>query len=74
MEHTDKEIVHRRYENGVPADNRPRATLYTILAGLFIFVGLLAAIVLAIKRCPYEAARETVEIFTSLANDLCSAA
>jgi hypothetical protein len=28
---------------------------------------------LAIKRCPYEAARETVEIFTSLANDLCSA-
>jgi hypothetical protein len=29
---------------------------------------------LAIKRCPYEAARETVEIFTSLANDLCSAA
>jgi transposase-like protein len=29
---------------------------------------------LAVKRYPYEAARETVEIFTSLANDLCSAA
>jgi hypothetical protein len=29
---------------------------------------------LAIKRHPYEAARETVEIFTSLANDLCGAA
>src|SRR3712207_6140486 len=25
---------------------------------------------LAVKRCPYEAARETVEIFTYLANDL----
>jgi transposase-like protein len=29
---------------------------------------------LGIKRYPYEAARETVEIFTSLAKDLCSAA
>ena len=29
---------------------------------------------LAVKRCPYEAARETVEIFTSLANEPCSAA
>ena len=29
---------------------------------------------LAVKSYPYEAARETVEIFTSLANDLCSAA
>ena len=45
MEHTDKEMVHRRHENGAPADNRPLATLYTILAGLFIFAGLLAAIV-----------------------------
>ena len=45
MEHTDKEIVHRRHENGAPADNRPLATLYTILAGLFIFAGLLVAIV-----------------------------
>jgi putative transposase len=29
---------------------------------------------LGVKRYPYEAARETVEIFTSLANDLCSVA
>ena len=29
---------------------------------------------LAIKWYPYEAARETVEIFTSLADGLCSAA
>jgi transposase-like protein len=29
---------------------------------------------LAVKSYPYEAARETVEIFTSLANELCSAA
>ena len=37
-----------RYENGIPANRRPLAVLYTIPTILFIFVGLLAATVVAV--------------------------
>jgi hypothetical protein len=37
-----------RYENGIPANRRPLAVLYTIPTILFIFVGLLAAPVVAV--------------------------
>jgi C4-dicarboxylate transporter len=37
-----------RYENGTPANRRPLAALYTIPAILFMFVGLLAAVVVVI--------------------------
>jgi hypothetical protein len=37
-----------RYENGIPANRRPLAVLYTIPTTLFIFVGLLAATVVAV--------------------------
>ena len=38
----------KRYENGTPANRRPLAALYTIPAILFMFVGLLAAVVVAV--------------------------
>jgi hypothetical protein len=37
-----------RYENGTPANRRPLAALYTIPAILFMFVGLLAAVVVVV--------------------------
>jgi len=38
-----------RYENGTPANRRPLAALYTIPTTiLFMFVGLLAAVVVAV--------------------------
>ena len=37
-----------RYENGIPANRRPLAVLYAIPTILFIFVGLLAATVVAV--------------------------
>jgi hypothetical protein len=37
-----------RYENGIPANRRPLAVLYTIPTILFMFVGLLAAVVVAV--------------------------
>jgi 4-hydroxybenzoate polyprenyltransferase len=39
----------KRYENGTPANRRPLAALYTIPTTiLFMFVGLLAAVVVAV--------------------------
>lgn len=48
MEHTDKEMVHRRYENEVPVDNRPLAALYTML--VVVLVVVLAATVVGPGR------------------------
>ena len=38
----------KRYENGTPANRRLLAALYTIPTILFMFVGLLAAVVVAV--------------------------
>ncbi len=37
-----------RYENGIPANRRPLPALYTIPTILFMFVGLLAAVVVVV--------------------------
>ncbi len=42
-----------RHENGVPAVRRPPAVLSKILVIAFVFVGILAAIVVGLERLGY---------------------
>lgn len=52
-----------RYENGIPANRRPLAVLYTIPTVLFIFVGLLAAATVVVAVVGLGRAIEWVGIY-----------